>query len=69
MTVDQVFASFVEKEGTHMLHDHMIQLWWRVQLGSEEGILELIDDLSAEYDDPTAAEIGFIALWGHLAQA
>jgi hypothetical protein len=69
MTVDQVFASFVAKEGTHMLHDHMIQLWWAVQLKNEAHVLDVIEDLSQEYDDPETAEVGFIALWGHLSQA
>ena len=49
-----------------MLKDHMIQLWWAIQIGEEEGILGVIEDLSAEYEDPEAAEVGFIALWGHL---
>jgi hypothetical protein len=66
MTVDQVFASFVAKEGTHMLHDHMIQLWWAVQLKNEDHILDVIEELSQEYDDPETAEVGFIALWRHI---
>ena len=69
MTVNQVFASFVETEGQDMLKDHMIQLWWAIQIGEEEGILELIEELSSQYDDSTSAEIGLIALWGHLAKA
>jgi hypothetical protein len=69
MTVDQVFAAFVESEGNYMLKDHMIQLWWAIQIGEEEGILELIEELSAQYEDPAAAEVGLIALWGHLSKA
>lgn len=52
-----------------MLHDHMIQLWWAVQLKNEAHVLDVIEDLSQEYDDPETAEVGFIALWGHLSQA
>jgi hypothetical protein len=69
MTVDQVFAAFVEKEGNHMLKDHMIQIWWYAQTEDEETLLRVIDTLSQQYEDPEAAEVGFIALWNHLSKA
>ncbi len=69
MTVDQVFAAFVEKEGNHMLKDHMIQLWWAIQLKNEVHVLDVIEELSQEYEDPETAEVGLIALWNHLSKA
>lgn len=69
MTVDQVFASFVEKEGAFMLKDHMIQIWWYAQTEDEETLLRVIDTLSQQYDDPAAAEVGFISLWSHLSKS
>jgi hypothetical protein len=66
MTVDEVFADFVAQEGTEVLHDHMVQLWWYAQLGNDDTMLELISNLSSRYADPEAAEIGMIALWSHI---
>ena len=51
-----------------MLHDHVVQVWWFAQLEDEDSILELIEDISQEYDDPAAAEIGFISLWNYIAR-
>jgi hypothetical protein len=68
MTVDEVFATFVQKEGTTMLKDHVVQVWWYAQLDNEATLLEVISNLSSQYEDPLAAEIGFISLWSHIAR-
>lgn len=52
-----------------MLKDHMIQVWWYAQTEDEETLLRVIDTLSQQYEDPEAAEVGFIALWSHLSKA
>jgi hypothetical protein len=68
MTVDQVFSSFAQAEGQDVLKDHVIQVWWALQLGDEETLMDTIFELSQEYPDPEAAEVGFIALWQHIAK-
>lgn len=52
-----------------MLKDHMIQVWWAIQLKNEVHVLDVIEELSQEYEDPETAEVGFIALWNHLSKA
>jgi spore germination protein GerM len=68
MTVDEVFATFVQEEGQDMLKDHVIQVWWYAQTEAEDYLLQVIENLSQQYPDPEAAEVGFIALWQHIAR-
>ena len=51
-----------------MLKDHVVQVWWYAQLDNEATLLEVISNLSSQYEDPEAAEIGFISLWSHIAR-
>jgi hypothetical protein len=62
----ETFAHLIQEHGQELLRDHLVQLWWYVQIGNEEVIIEVIEELSLEYDDPVAAEIGFISIWNHL---
>lgn len=66
MRIGEVFNNFAQSQGVDMLQDHLIQLWWSVQLKNEENTLMLISELSEEYEDPEAAEVGLIAVWNHL---
>ena len=66
MSVEDVFRKFVDNNGPDVLHDHVVQLWWTIQVLSEEQILELISELAEQYDDPIQAEIGLISLWNFI---
>lgn len=62
----QTFAQLIEEHGSELMRDHLVQLWWVIQIGNEDAIIETIEELSLEYEDPTQAEVGFIAIWQHL---
>lgn len=47
--------------------EHIIQLWHYVDtMLDDEVILEWIEEVTPEYEDPETAEIYFIALWIHF---
>jgi hypothetical protein len=66
MSINDVFNRFVEEHGGQAMWDHLVQMWWYVMLNDEASILQLIDTLKKEYEDPEKAEIALIALWMQL---
>lgn len=64
--IEKTFAQLVKDHGEDLIREHLVELWWYVQIGNEEVILETIEELSAQYDDPESAEVGFISIWNHL---
>jgi hypothetical protein len=62
----ETFAQLIKEQGSDLVREHLVELWWFIQLGNEEVILETIEELAAHYDDPAHAEVGFIAIWNHL---
>lgn len=52
--------------GVMIQNEHIIQLWDYVLRLAEPDIMELIAELSPQYDDPEQAEISFIALWNYF---
>lgn len=62
----KTFAQLVEEHGAQLLRDHLVHLWWVIQIGDEGVIIETIEELALEYDDPIQAEVGLISIWQHL---
>lgn len=69
MSVDDIFHEFINENGNGALWDQLVQLWWFVMLDDEKTVLELIDGMKDQYDDPEMGEIALIALWMRLEEA
>lgn len=69
MSVDEIFNEFINENGNGAMWDQLVQLWWFVMLDDEKTVLELVDRMKQQYDDPEMGEIALIALWMRLEEA